>query len=372
MSHQLINTHQGVDDVCRRLSQEEVIGVDTEFLRVKTYYPRLALVQVSTPTGIYCIDPLAEEVRLDDLWSILGGSVVLKVMHAARQDVEVLLHTADVLPRPLFDTQVAAALLGYPEQVGYAGLVESEFGETLPKTSQRTDWTRRPLSQAQLGYAENDVRFLLPLRERLTVRLNELGRLAWAREDMERVLDPGLYHSEPTEAYRRVGRGVHLNTRAQHGLKSLCAWRERTARSRDLPRHWVVDDETLVSIATAGPRTVEELRHVEGLRQELVRRDGEAVVACLNDSPDDTQAIWSRKEALSPEQKALRADLVQVLKSRAKELRIAESVLVTRADLDKLVRGKPGEEVVRGWRWEVIGRVLDDVLSGATQGVQAS
>lgn len=371
MPHQLINTQHDIEDVCRHISLKEVIGVDTEFLRVKTYYPRLALVQISTPDRIYCIDPLAEEARFDSLWNLLADSNILKVMHAARQDVEVLLHTAGVMPRPLFDTQVAAGLLGYGEQVGYAGLVESEFEKTLPKTSQRTDWTRRPLTEAQVGYAENDVRFLLPLHELLKVRLEELGRLEWAREDFERVLDPGLYQPEPDEAYRRVGRGVHLKVRAQHSLKHLCAWRERTARNRDLPRHWVADDETLVSIAAASPQSVEELRRVQGLRRDLVRRDGEAVVACLNETLADTNEVWSRKEALTAEQKALKGKLIKTLKNRANELRIAESVLITRADLERLARGTSPREVVRGWRWRVVGKALEDTLFGAEQRVPA-
>lgn len=372
MPHQLINTQLEIDNVCRRLSGEDVIGVDTEFLRVKTYYPKLALVQISSSTGIYCIDPLVQGLRFDDIWKILGDSNVEKVMHAARQDIEVLLHTANVMPMPLFDTQIAASLLGYTEQVGYAGLVQSEFGEMLPKSSQRTDWTRRPLSQAQLGYAENDVRFLLPLHERLTERLQEMGRLEWAREDFERVLDPGLYDSEPAEAYRRLGRGVNLKTHAQHRLKRLCAWRERTARSRDLPRNWVVDNETLVSIANAAPCTVEELQRIEGVSRDLVRREGKAVVACLYESRDDTEAVWSRKEALSSEQKILKAELVKVLKRRAKELQIAESVLVTRADLEQLVRGSPPGEVLRGWRREIVGQALEDVLSRTVSARQAS
>lgn len=364
MSSQLIDTQERLDDACRRLCSEAAIGVDTEFLRVRTYYPRLALVQVSAGDATYCFDPLVEGLRLDGLWSILADANVLKVMHAARQDVEVLVHTAGVMPGPLFDTQIAAGLLGYAEQTGYAGLVEAEFGKVLPKGAQRTDWTRRPLNAAQLGYAENDVRYLLPLHERLHARLSALGRLDWAREDCERVLDPGLYDPDPAMVYRRVGRGAHLKRQAQHNLKNLCAWRERAARRRDLPRHWVVDDEAIASIAAAGPRSIADLERVAGVREDVVRRDGSAIVECIEAPAGAGAPLWPEHQPLTVEQKAIKAALVHALKIRAAALGVAESVLVTRADLEKLVRGAAVEKTLRGWRRRVIGEQLKRVLDG--------
>ncbi|MGA8260103.1 MAG: ribonuclease D [Arenicellales bacterium] len=365
MSTDLIETQEDVEDLCRRLKAEAAVGVDTEFLRVRTYYPKLALVQTSTGNDIYCFDPLVEGLRLDALWDVLSDPGICKVMHAARQDMEVLLHATGIMPRRLFDTQVAAGLLGYGGQVGYAALVETEFDVVLPKSVQRTDWTRRPLSGAQLGYAENDVRYLLPLHERLGARLDALGRLDWALEDSERILDPRLYEAHPEQAYRRVGRGAHLDARAQQRLKHLCAWREIAAQSRDLPRHWVVDDETLASIAAAGPRSLEELRRVGGLRREILRRDGEAIVASVNERVDAAGPLWSRRMSLSDEQKALRAALIEVLSGTAAALGIAESVLLTRSDLERLVRGAPVRDVIRGWRSGVIGPRITEVLSSA-------
>lgn len=369
MPSQLIDTQQSLDEICRRLAGEAAIGMDTEFLRVRTYYPKLALVQVAAGDVIYCIDPLAADLCLDPLWSILADVNVLKVVHAARQDIEVLLHTSGVMPVPLFDTQIAAGLLGYSEQTGYAALVEKEFGAVLPKGAQRTDWTRRPLSRAQLGYAENDVRYLLPLYERLEGRLSESGRLTWAREDFQHLLDPGLYDVDPDLAYRRVGRGAHLKKPAQMNLKKLCAWRERTARRRDLPRHWVVDDETMASIAAAGPRSVGDLEHVAGIRKDVLRRDGGAMVECLDAPVGDTEIpVWPGRRPLTDEEKALRAELLQVVKKRAAVLGIAESVLITRSEIDKLARGAPAPQTVRGWRWSEIGEELERVQR---QGVPA-
>lgn len=363
MPHFLINTQNDIDDTCRRIAGEAVVGVDTEFLRVRTYYPKLALVQISTADAIYCIDPLVAGVGLQSLWAVLADPGVLKVMHAARQDVEVLLHTAGIMPKPLFDTQVAAALAGYGDQVGYAGLVEAEFGETLPKTSQRTDWTRRPLSDAQLGYAENDVRYLLPLRERLSAALSSLGRYQWALEDFDRVLDPELYEADPEQAFRRVGRGARLDAGAQHALKRLCTWREHVARSRDLPRSWVLDDAAAAAIAAAGPDSIPALERIEGVAPDTVRRDGAAIVDCLKRGVEGEHRLWERYEALTPEEKSLRSELIEASKSRARELGITQSVLVTRADLEKLVRGAPARDLITGWRWDVIGRDLQRVLN---------
>lgn len=367
MSQYLINTRKEIDATCRRLAGEAVIGVDTEFLRVRTYYPKLALVQLSSPDAVYCIDPLVPDMDLGELWALLSDPGILKVMHAARQDIEVLLHTAGVMPKPLYDTQIAAALVGYGDQVGYAGLVEAEFGELLPKTSQRTDWTRRPLSEAQLGYAANDVRFLLPLQERLTGRLKTLGRYEWALEDFERDLDPALYEPDPDQAYRRVGRGARLDTDAQHALKRLCTWREHAARDRNLPRSWVLDDPAVAAIAAERPRSVDELQRIEEVRRDAVRRDGRSIIDCLRQPAEGEDRLWRRHEALSPEQKATSSALVTALKGRAAELGISRSVLLTRADLDKLTREVPAREVITGWRWEVIGRELQRILDQRTR-----
>ncbi|HSH43340.1 MAG TPA: ribonuclease D [Arenicellales bacterium] len=369
MPHELIDTQTRLDETCRRLAGESAIGVDTEFLRVRTYYPKLALMQFSTADSVCCVDPLADGLRLDALWEVLADQGVLKVMHAARQDVEVLLRAAGVMPQPLFDTQIAAALVGYGDQVGYAGLVEAEFGEVLPKGSQRTDWTRRPLSEAQVGYAENDVRYLLPLRDRLESRLRELGRYEWALEDFQRVLDPGLYEPDPEQAYRRVARGAHLQTESQHALRRLCTWRENAARRRDLPRNWVLDDAAAAAIAARMPRTLSDLGRLEEVRAATVRRDGEAILECLRQPAEHDDRLWARHEPLTAAQKSTMDALTVALKKRADDLGIARSLLATRADLEKLVRGAPVEELITGWRREVIGRDLQRVLETREQRV---
>lgn len=365
MSQSLINSQAGIDRLCRRLSGEAAIAVDTEFLRVRTYFPRLALIQIATDDDIHVVDPLADGLDLDGLWAILVDPDMVKVMHAARQDVEVLLDGAGAMPGPLYDTQIAAALAGYAEQIGYAGLVEAEFGEQLPKAAQRTDWTRRPLSGAQLGYAANDVRYLLTLRERMSGRLAELGRTSWALEEFGRLLDPALYHVDPGQAYRRVARGADLDAPAQHALRHLCAWREETARRRNRPRGWVLDDESAAALAAARPHSVAALERSGLLAAAAVRRDGEAVVDCLNRPAAGADPLWRRQAPPSAAQKALRGRLISALKQRAAALGIERSLLLRRAELERLVRGDALDDVVAGWRRQAVGEELRRVLEAA-------
>jgi len=368
MTQSLIDKQKDIEVLCRRLAVEPAIGVDTEFLRVRTYYPKLALVQVSTPGEMYCIDPLAPGLRLDPLWSLMTEAGVVKVMHAARQDIEVLLHTADFIPGPLFDTQIAAALLGHDEQLGYARLVEKKFGVALAKGAQRTDWTQRPLSEAQLGYAANDVRYLLPLYERMRASLQSAGRLDWATEDFERLRRPALYETDPEQAFQRVARGVHLEADAQHILQRLCAWREITARERDLPRSWVVDDQALVEVALAAPRSRAQLISIGALRSRAVSQYGGDIGACVEGFQPGAEARWSRPESLTVEQKALKGVLVGIVKRHAAALGIGESVLVTRGDLTRIARGTPPDKVVGGWRWQEMGQELAAAAAGPDPG----
>jgi len=335
MTQSLIDKQKDIEVLCRRLAVEPAIGVDTEFLRVRTYYPKLALVQVSTPGEMYCIDPLAPGLRLDPLWSLMTEAGVVKVMHAARQDIEVLLHTADFIPGPLFDTQIAAALLGHDEQ---------------------------------LGYAANDVRYLLPLYERMRASLQSAGRLDWATEDFERLRRPALYETDPEQAFQRVARGVHLEADAQHILQRLCAWREITARERDLPRSWVVDDQALVEVALAAPRSRAQLISIGALRSRAVSQYGGDIVACVEGFQPGAEALWSRPESLTVEQKALKGVLVGIVKRHAAALGIGEAVLVTRGDLTRIARGTPPDKVVGGWRWQEMGQELAAAAAGPDPG----
>jgi len=245
----------GDDSLINAISRLECIGVDTEFMRESTYFAQLCLLQVSTPDEIFCADPLSREPDnnkpLEDFWT-----AIIKpewVVHSARQDIEVIYQTSGKMPRAIFDTQIAAAFLGFQPQVGYAGLVMELFGVELDKSHTRADWTRRPLSDAVLRYAAEDVQYLLPACEELSRRLRDSGRLEWAIEDSRYLLDPGLYEADPAQAINRLKGARNIRGRARAAASRLAAWRETEALRSNRPRQWIMRDQVLVEIAVACP-----------------------------------------------------------------------------------------------------------------------
>ena len=264
MTSDLIATDAALADLCRALEGSEWIALDTEFLRERTYYARLCLIQIGAPGIVACIDPLALE-QLEPLHALLENPDLRKVLHAARQDLEVFNDLRGVVSAPLFDTQIAAAYLGYDDQIGYAALVTAITGVTLDKTHTRTDWSARPLSAAQHRYAEDDVRYLMPVYEALHERLDAAGRLAWVTDDCARLSEPALYANDPAEAWRRLRGGAELPAANQQMLRALAAFRELTAQARNLPRGWVLRDEVLFELARLAPQKHAELASIRGL-----------------------------------------------------------------------------------------------------------
>ena len=242
-----ISTSDELSAFCERIGNEPVIAVDTEFLRERTYYPKLCLVQVGTPTEIGAIDPILIE-DLSPLAHIFADERVTKVFHACGQDLEVILDGMGVTCTSVFDTQVAAAFLGMRQQVSYASLVEVYAGVRLPKAESLTDWSRRPLDPEQLTYAEDDVRYLPGIYDRMVEQLVERDRLAWVQPEMAEATDPSHMHRDPREAYLRLKRSSSLTRRQLAIAREVCAWREQTAASHDVPRKWVLSDEVVVEV----------------------------------------------------------------------------------------------------------------------------
>jgi len=362
-----IDTAAGLETLCARLSGVDWIALDTEFLREKTYYPKLCLLQVAAPDGtVACIDPLA----LDDiapLLDVLYDSRITKVMHAARQDLEILYHLRGTLPAPVFDTQVAALLLGYSDQVGYGTLVDKLLGVQLDKLHSRTDWSLRPLSAEQLRYAADDVIYLAQVYERLVTRLTELGRLEWLADDFERLVQPGLYSNAPEEAWIRI-RGVNrIKGASLSVLQALAAWREEQAQRADRPRGWLLRDDVLVDIARHQPRDRAALERIHGLNEGIVRKHGEHLLELVTDArqrkPGPPPATGPRKR-LRPEQEALVDLLTAVVRLRALENSLNPAVLASRRHLEALVLGDRAVEVLQGWRGRLAGEQLLAVLGG--------
>jgi ribonuclease D len=349
--------------VAARLAGSRRLALDTEFMRERTYYAELAFVQVADDTGIALIDPLAAIDRTM-LGALLAAPGQAKVLHAARQDIEVLLPLTGAPLAPVFDTQVAAALVGFAPQVGYGDLIADELGVVLDKSQARTDWTRRPLTPAQLTYAADDVRFLLPLAARLEDRLAALGRLAWFHEDAALLAEPGLYRLDPADAWQRFKAIETLPPREQLRLRALAAWRESRAMRRNLPRGWVLSDDAARAIARTAPANLAALTALEVMSPGAVDKLGGEILAALAEaatSPLD--AIVQRTDGRpAPEERERLRRLGERVKQVAGGLAIAPEVLATQRDLRRLVRGEPLVAVLRGWRLAELGPVLEGEL----------
>jgi ribonuclease D len=347
-----------------QLAHAPWIALDTEFLRVDTYYPKLCLLQFATPDGIACVDMIAL-ADIEPLLQALRDPAQPKVIHAARQDLEVLQALDGAVPAPVFDTQVAAALAGFDEQIGYGALVETLAGVRLEKQHTRTDWSKRPLSAEQLAYAVDDVRYLGTLHEQLHEKLETLGRQAWMAEECAPLADPALYRVEPLDAWRRIGQGVQLSPAQQTVLRELAAWRERAAQKRNLPRGWVLKDPVLVEIARRQPSNLEQLAAIEGVAPGVLRKWGQEILEAVRDGLEQPPRRWYTPPVrFDNAQQALFQKLAARVQAEAARLGIRPSVLATRQDLQALMLGDESARLMRGWRQAVIGEALLALMRG--------
>lgn len=342
--------------LAQELAAHDTIGLDTEFLRERTYFPRLCLVQIAAGGGLWCIDAL-EDGTLEPLAPALTDPGVRKIIHSARQDLEAYSVCTTRLIAPVFDTQIAAACIGMKPQIGYAELVRTLLDVTLSKGQTRTDWSRRPLSAAQLAYAADDVRYLEEIASRLRERLRSLGREQWMLEDCAALTDPRQYSPDPSQAWKRLKGARALAPPVRARLRRLAAWREERALERDLPRGWVLSDALLIELAQRNPADSGALA---GLRAPAALDDTAvgAILAALRAAPGDEDLEPARTEPPTPEEKALVARLAQRLDARAAELGVSPELLATRAELRALVAGERDVGALTGWRRTMIGDSL--------------
>lgn len=363
-----VDTPAALAELCADLRGGDWLALDTEFIREKTYYPQLCLIQIANDAHIACIDPLAL-ADLEPLWQLLYDPAVTKVLHAAQQDLEIFTLLRGTPPTPLFDTQIAATLLGQGEQVGYANLVQALLGVELDKSQVRTDWSRRPLSPAQLTYAADDVRHLRAIYHRQHEELIERGRLVWLAEDFTTLADPERYRVDPDKAWTRLKGAGRLKPRQLAVLRALAAWREREAMRRDRPRRWIVDDNLLIDLARLQPTDEQQLNRLRGLDGERRRRHGEtllAVIAEARDTPADEWPNPERSQPLSLEQEALVDALQSLVKLCAAEHQVSPGSLAGRRELEQLVQG--GDiTLLHGWRKALAGDAVQHFLAGETR-----
>jgi ribonuclease D len=340
-----------------RLRGADRLALDTEFMRERTYHPQLCLVQIASATDCVLIDPLAG-LDLAPLHALLQERSRLKILHAARQDLEVLLLAGGAVPGPLFDTQVAAALLGMPPQVGYAELVARQLGHSIDKGQTRTDWSRRPLSAAQIAYAADDVRHLLTLQDELQAALTARGRADWVAEETAALENPALYRTDPAAAWKRLKGLNRLRPAEQSAARALADWRERRALESDKPRGWILADEALYAIATRAPSTISELESVAALPPGVVRKRGEELLALLRQAANDESAVpLSAPRRPEPAEVSRAARLMQVVRDVATTHEIGAEVLATRRDVEAVAFGScalDDSALARGWRRELL------------------
>jgi ribonuclease D len=334
-------------------------GLDTEFVRERTYYAKLCLVQVATPDTMALVDPLSLDIT--PLGQALAGPGV-KILHAGRQDLELLLQETGVLPAPLFDTQMAAALVGHDEQIGYANLVAQLLKVELAKDATRTNWAARPLSDRQLAYAQDDVRHLDALRTALLAELERLGRTAWLVEDCAALNDPGLYRFSPEQLVRRYRQGANLSPPAQALFQALLLWREDAAREADLPRAWVVPDAVLMDLAARPPKGRADLVERRGLDERQVRRLGDQMLNVLQGAPDHPLHPWPAAR-LDAEEERLYQALAALIDARAQALGIQGGIVGSRRTLKEIAQGAAPGNLARGWRAEVLGAEGERLLA---------
>lgn len=367
MTDLYIDTPAELEALCTRLRGHPWLAIDTEFIRERTYRARLCLVQVASEDDIACIDTLALD-SLDPLIERLLDPTVTKVLHAARQDLEIFHDlTGGRVPAPVFDTQLAATLAGFGDQIGYAELVKRLLGVSLDKSQSRTDWSARPLDDEQLRYAADDVRHLREVYTLLRDRLESAGRLEWLEEDFAALADPAQYRSDPDSAWRKVRGANQLRGTQLAVLRALAAWRERQAEAADRPRRWILDDAALLALAKSSPTRREQLGKVRGLGESWIRRHGgdllELIRAAREAGPGQEAAPRRPRPLTLPEEARVDA-LMALVRLQANEHDVAPATLATRRDLEALIRGEEDVALRRGWRHGLVGKLLDRFLSG--------
>jgi ribonuclease D len=357
-----VDQQADLEDVIDRLVVEPRYAIDTEFHREKTYFPRLALVQIAWPGDLVLIDPLAIDPRS---FARLFDSPALAVAHAAQQDLDVLTHAVGAIPRHLFDTQVAAGFVGYGTP-SLVSLLQGELGITPAKGDRLTDWLRRPLTAAQQSYAAADVASLLELHDRLVAQLTELGRLAWAEDACEELRTRPTGATDPMAAWSKLKDARSLRSKARAVAQSLAAWREREAAANDMPIRQVLPDLAILGIAQRQPTTVEELAQARGVDERHRRgRIGREIVAAVEagkaaEPPPVPDAADELDRSKRPAVTLVSAWVSQV----ARDSRIDTALLATRADLVAIIRGDPDARLAHGWRAELVGDGITRLMDG--------
>ncbi len=364
---QYINTPDQLATLCGLIKQQSWLALDTEFLREKTYYPKFCLLQIATPDWVACVDPIALP-SLDILFEVLYDPSIVKVFHSCRQDLEIFFQLTGRIPEPLFDTQIAAPLLGIQENPGYAMLVSSLLNVNLNKAHTRADWSKRPLLEAEIQYAADDVIYLCKLYQVMLEKLGGLGRTDWLKRDFAELSNPDLYQIKPEKAWLKIKGKNKLTGRQLSIVQTLAEWREKTAQSEDRPKTWLLRDEMLFDLAKLQPETENELVNVRGINERVANRYGTELcqlIAAAKNRPPIPLNEKGRPAKKTQQQEAILDILTALVRIRADENLLNPIILATRKDLEVLLFNDDDEcALLHGWRFEMVGKELIGLLKG--------
>ncbi|MCX4190364.1 ribonuclease D [Methylophaga sp. OBS3] len=361
-----IDNASDLDNFCEQIKQSDWLAIDTEFLREKTYFPQLCLIQIANDDVIACVDPIAIE-DLTPLMDILYQPGMTLVFHAARQDLELLQMLRGELPQQIFDTQLAATVLGIGDQIGYGNLVKHCLDVDLDKAHSRTDWTQRPLSNEQLDYAADDVRYLRTLYHQMSAQLDEQERRPWLNDDFASLSDPKTYTADPEAIWRKIRGAGKLKASQLVVLQQLAAWREQRAIDRNRPRRWILKDDVMLDLARFAPDSKNQLAKIRGLEPRDIERNGSDIIEVISRAQEIPEAQWPKlikPVPLTNQQEALLDALMALLRKYCDEESITPVAVATRKDIEHLVRGERDISLLKGWRKKIVGQKLLDFLHG--------
>ncbi len=364
---QYINSSEQLATLCEQIKKEPWLALDTEFLREKTYYPKFCLLQIATPEWVACVDPIALP-QLDTLFEALYDPNIVKVLHSCRQDLEIFHQLTGKLPSPIFDTQVAAPLLGFQDNPGYAMLVSSFLNINLSKAHTRADWSKRPLTEEQIQYAADDVIYLCKIYQIMTQKLTQLGRIDWLVQDFAELENPDLYVVAPEKAWLRIKGKNKLTGKQLSVVQTVAEWRERTAQAENRPKNWLLRDEILFDIAKLQPETPSQLGEVRGIDMRIINRHGaelcQLIIAAKNRPPIPLN-LKGRPAKKTQQQEAILDILTALVRIRAEENQLNPSILASRKDLEVLLFDDDEEcPLLHGWRFTMAGKELVGLLKG--------
>jgi len=361
-----IENEEDLAKLCEQLKGSTWLAIDTEFERTSTYYPELCLVQIANEDVAAIIDPLAV-ANLDPFFEILYDKSIIKVFHSVHQDLEIFFNLRGAVPTPIFDTQIAAPLLGYAEQIGYAKLVHQLLGVELGKAFTRSDWKQRPLRQGQLEYAINDVIYLGEIYAQFVEKLEKLNRLAWLEKDFSELADPERYQPNPEHVWKKIRAAKKLKGGKLAVLQKLAAWREITARVENKPRNWLMRDDAIVDMAQLLPEDRNALSRIKGLQERFIRNHGDELLKVMrnasNKSPEPLEKI-NQRDKLTAHQAAIVNALSVIVSLQAEIHELNPAALASKKELEAFVQNQDESVLLSGWKKPLVGDALSEFMRG--------